>query len=92
MPGNGPKYRPWSTATTTAFFPSENNLDKRMDSPVTGMAHSFCEKIIPDWSIPVEVPCQARKNNYGDPGFQPLLFAQHDLMVTNEDHSLTVIT
>jgi hypothetical protein len=45
MPGNGPKYKPWSTATTTAFFPSENNLDKRIDSPVTGITCSFVDLI-----------------------------------------------
>jgi hypothetical protein len=64
MPGKGPKYRPWSTATTTAFFPSENNLDKRIDWPVTGMAYSFIERMIPKNGHSIKQMLPIRMNNW----------------------------
>src|SRR5512135_2351409 len=40
MPASGPKYSPWSTATTMAFLPSENNRDNLIDSPDEDMVYS----------------------------------------------------
>jgi len=44
MPASGPKYKPWSTATTTAFLPSENNLFNLTEIPVDDILFSLYNK------------------------------------------------